>query len=664
MNLGVRKKIIFLTTLSVVVLGFFSFTQSALADTDIYEVGEALKITGIRLDIFAITAGLGTFLAWLGGGLLDITIGLFLVDMVGTLKSLQLESLIQQLWEIIRDLFNLLFIFGLIYAGFKLILGIDDSGSKRTIGYIVVAALLINFSLYAVQLVVDVGNMVAGQIHKQMTTSVNISALDESVGSISDSFTSFVQINRLATEANQLTEEEGILNNPNTWYGAFLLGLLFLFFFTLLGFMFAAGAILIFTRFVMLVGFMIFSPLLLLGLIFPKMAGKTSSWPKLFLNQVMVGPLYLLMLYLSLRAFQQLAAMPDLTILNITIYMALISAFLWGSLMVAKRFGAIGADRAMSWGGSLTAGVTARGLQNTVGRWSQKYAESEKARDRAEKSWIGRRAFNITSSLGNKSFDARNIGGVGKKLGIGEGGKEGYKSRTEAIAKRERDFANKLGTVDDDDERVSALQLEVDATEQAMKTSRDDIKKKQEDITVLEARKKTETGAAKDATQADIDIKKSEITVLRTRLDEQKEEVEKQKENVQREKVRRQLGSEELAPLHMNRIKDAKKDLKQLLVDYADARTRKTTAEKANNSAAVATAVADLDRLRGEIANKKKEISDEEKGARKYMGGYAGTVESAGMIKMFFTGRNKEQNENAAKEIRDEYKKKIKNKDK
>lgn len=664
MNLGARKRTIFLTTLTAAILGFFSFVPQAFADTDIYAVGTALQITGIRLDIFAITAGLGTFLAWLGGGLLDITIALFLVDMVGTLKSLQLESLIFQLWEIIRDLFNLLFIFGLIYAGFKLILGIDDSGSKRTIGYIVVAALLINFSLYAVQVVIDVGNVVAGQIHKKMTTNVNISALDESVGSISDSFTSFVQIDRLATEANQLTEEEGILNNPNTWYGAFLLGLLFLFFFTLLGFMFAAGAILIFTRFVMLVGFMVFSPLLLLGLIFPKMAGKTSGWPKMFLNQVIVGPLYLFMLYLSLRAFQQLAAMPDLTILNITIYMSLISAFLWGSLMVAKRFGAVGADRAMSWGGSLTAGVTARGLQNTVGKWSQKYAESDKAKDRAEKSWLGRRAFNITSSLSNKSFDARNVGGVGKKLGIGEGLKDGYKSKTEAIAKKEKEFADKLGTVDNDDERVSALQLEVDATEQAMKTGREDIKKKQEDITVLEARKKTETGAAKAATQADIDLKKSEITVLRTKLEEHKEEVEKQKENVQREKLRRQLGDEKRAPLHMNRIGDAKKDLKQLLVNYADERAKKVAAEKAGNTTALAAAEGEMSRLTGEIAAKKKEIANEEKDARKYMGGYARTVESAGIIKRFFTGRNKEQNENAAKEIRDEYKKKIKNKDK
>lgn len=350
---------------------FLAFAPKVLA-VDTASIAASLGITGVSVTIFQITAGLGTFIAWLGGGLLDIAIGLFLVDMVGTLDWLQFQSLILSLWEIIRDLFNLLFIFGLIYAGFKLILGIDDSGSKRTIGYIVIAALLINFSLYAVQVTVDVGNVIAGRIYKQITTDAAIGALgDSEIGSVSDNFTRFVQIERLANEANELTKIENIEGNVNTWWGAFLLGLVFLFFFTLLGFMFAAGAILLFGRFVMLIGFMVFSPILLLGLIFPKLAGATSSWPKMFLNQVIVGPLYLFMLYLSLRAVQNLPNLPQLTIINITLYVGLVSAFLWGSLMISKKFGAVGADRALAWGGnmgrSIRGGVTGFAGRNTVG---------------------------------------------------------------------------------------------------------------------------------------------------------------------------------------------------------------------------------------------------------------------------------------------------------
>ena len=60
----------------------------------------------------------------------------------------------------------------------------------------------------------------------------------------------------------------------------------------------------------------------------------------------------------------------------------------------------------------------------------------------------------------------------------------------------------------------------------------------------------------------------------------------------------------------------------------------------------------------------KKKIADLEKKANLAAGGYASVVANEGLIKSLFSGRNRTQNEDAAKKIREEIQKKIKGKDK
>ena len=67
-------------------------------------------------------------------------------------------------WVTVRDIFNLGFIFGLIWIGFKMILNSDDSGTRRWLVYLIMAALLVNFSLFITKFVVDVANITAAQI--------------------------------------------------------------------------------------------------------------------------------------------------------------------------------------------------------------------------------------------------------------------------------------------------------------------------------------------------------------------------------------------------------------------------------------------------------------------------------------------------------------------
>ena len=610
-------------------------------------IGERLNFTGYRLDIFNVLSSLGALVAWLGGSLLDATIGVFTVGMYETSEYFQLDVTIQTMWGIIRDIFNLLFIFGLIFAGFKLILGKDDSGSKQMIGSIIVAALLINFSLYAAQLVVDFSNVVAYQINELIQPPETTVVLGGwSVPNISTSFTQLTNLDQLGNQSDEMADVAGL--GVDTLGAAVILGLLFTVFYSVLGFVFAAGAFVLFSRFITLIFLMIFSPVMFLGFIFPNFRSYSSQWGTLLISQALVGPAFLFMLYLSLQALSGLASIPpsQFTIVNLTIYLLIVVAFLWGSLLVSKKMGALGASQTVSFGknignrvrggvtrfaGGATAGLTARGLRASVGRGAQSIAENDKTKDWAANSWLGRRALNVTRKLGDSSFDARKVGGVGKNLGLGEGLKEGYATKTKNIVDREKKYAESLGSVGDDDKRVSNLQIDIEASEQMIKQKKEEIKRDQE-------RKKNATNdEERNRIQAEIDLKKSEIG-------DDEENLQKRKEALQAEKYRRQLGT--IPKTTTDNLK-AKRDLiKSKLVAYEQAETD------------------DKGSLREEIANLKKELAEEEKKASKEAGGYATTVESYGPVKNWFISRNKDQNAEAGKEIRKAYKDKVKSKDK
>ncbi len=657
------------------------FTQGALISGAAYEIVPTTCPDGVAagtlvanknlsestwvLWIYQALSGIGAFIAWLGGSLLDVSISIFTVGMAETSESFGFTTTIVALWGIIRDLFNILFIFGLIFAGFQLILGTNEAGSKKLIGSIVIAALLINFSLYATQVVVDFSNVAAYQIHQAILPPEGerpAKVLGYDITNISSNFVNMANLERLSSNSQQIAGEAKI---PGGLAGSLILGILMMAFYGLLGFVFAAGAFILFSRFIALLFLMIFSPILFLGWIMPGMKGMSSKWTKYLFNQALVGPAFLFMLYIALRAMQGMGELTNPTIMGMMVYILIVAAFVMAALKAAQSLSSWGGLQAYNIGSALerrfrvaaggaTAGLAARGLRNTAGRLANWGSENKTLLDassgRGLTGWASRRALSATDKLKDASFDARKVAGVGKTLGIGEGLNGGYKTKTEEIAKQEKAFADRLGTVDDDDKRVSELQLEVEAHEQAMEAKKKQMKEWQDQITQFEIDKKNLTGKKKADKQAEIDINKAKITATRTEVDKHKEDVEKAKENVQKEKSRRQIGVVPQATA--TALKKKRDDVKDKLAKYA-AMPDGTAAEKAAKNAE-----------REDITKLKKELAEAEKTANEEAGGYAYTVESQGLITRLFTGNYKAANDNAAKEIRDEYKKKSKGKDK
>ncbi len=616
--------------------------------------------------IYVSLTTIGGFFLWIGGSLLDISLSLFVFNMPGLVSTLQLDDVIQYVWEFIRDLFNLLFIFGIIFIGFRIILQIDEGKAKRTLGSLLIAALLINFSLYAAQIVIDFGNITAAEIRNVLVldddAGITATVMGMPVYGIHDRFLAATDIESISSRSLAISNyisnsDEDQQSGGYNWGDAFGIGIAICLMFIIMGFTFAAGALLMFSRFIYLIFLMMFSPIMFLGWVLPNFKNLSSSWWKRLINQTIMGPAYLFMLLVSLRALETLMAnraQGDMDTFGFIVSSFFVAAFAWAALYVARKFGDTGANLAINVANNVNpAGLAAGGLRGTVGRWSQNYADSDKGRDRASgggvSGWAGRRALNVTTKLGDSSFDARNINrSTSTKMGLGEGVKGGYATTTKQVLDKEVNYAKNLGEVSGSDPVIARLQTEVDAVDQAIKDNKRLIQDKRKSLS-----------ESKD--EGERQVIRAQIESFRAKGEELEDEKSKQTEALSAERFRRQTGSKTNIASGTNKeIDDKKKELKNKMSAFAELQLERASArDDAQKQSEIESKMSDLQK---EIAETKKDLANAEKKADKEAGGYATTVENKNVISNLFTGRDKSQNDNAATEIRNEYKKKIKGK--
>jgi hypothetical protein len=603
---------------------------------------------------------------------------MFVFNLPATAEAFRLMEVVGYVWAFVRDLFNLLFIFGLTWIGFRFILGVDVNGAKRNLGTILIAALLINFSLYATQLIIDVGNVAAAEIGDLFTPadgSPTQNVLGIEIIDVSSSFIATTDISSIGSHTLALNSYMATGEETDTGSGRELgvadalgMGLTIAILLILIGFVFAAGAFLMFARFFYLIFLMMFSPIMFLGFVLPKMQNISKNWWEKLINQTVVGPAYLFMLLVALRALDTLMQSREgdqMDTWGFIMSSLLVAAFVWASLMVAKKFGAVGSATAMNMGmgignsirgyagraaGGATFGAAAGLLRGQIGGRAHRYADSDIAKDRAANSFLGRKALNITRKLGDTSFDARQVGGVGKKFGLGEGSKGGYKTVTEAIAKREKTYADSLDKVSDEDPVVASLQAEVDANDQAIKDANKTLQEKRKEL------------SKEGITEPDRQIIRAQIETIKANIDDLEEEKGSSTEKLKAETYRRQTGSQTKITSGTQQEIKAQKDtlkehVKELASLQASIRNTKDEAEKSRLES-------DKNSVQKYIAETKKALAEAEKIAQKEAGGYATTLEQRGFIKNLLIGRDKSQSENAGKEIRKTYKDKVKSKDK
>lgn len=406
------------------------------------------------------------FLVYLTGSALDISIDKFIVQFGGLFRTSGLGAAVNNLWTVVRDIFNLFFIFGLIYAGFRLIIFSDEGGVKKTIANLVIAALLINFSLFITKTIIDFSNIISVQVAQVLYSSA------PSDRSISGAFLQNMGATGLFAPNGTGTARAAGAQAPGWIY---IFSAMFLL--IVAAFAFAAGAVLICIRFVMLNYYMVISPVMFLDKIVPKFSSYTSNFWSDFLKNAFFAPAFLLMLYFSLYilgsmySFLTVAggggarpslydafATPEGSVSGITtvIMFLLAAGFLIASVIIAQKMGAVGSKMALSIGndlrnrgqkmiGGATFGAAARLGQRTIGRHANKLADSDWMKDKAARSSLGALAFRASKAIGDKSFDGRHILKSAGVKELGDGMKGGYASRMKEQAKADKEFADSLG---------------------------------------------------------------------------------------------------------------------------------------------------------------------------------------------------------------------------
>lgn len=343
------------------------------------------------------------------GKAFDYAISEFIVGF-GRLYITGTGETIDALWGTVRDIFNLTFIFGLVYIGFKMILDSSDSNARKMLVSLIGAALLVNFSLFITKFVIDFSNIAATQIYNAFESSGQLS--------ITNGFMTMMGINSL-------------IGVPYTAGGSFAYVIGMLIIFAVLAYVFLAGAIMIIIRFVVLNIYMVFSPFMFLGWVFPALQSYSRDYWSGFLRQAFFAPAFIFMLYLSYRVASTFPVQRDLGHMfnpngsslseaAATIpFFAMVIVFLCASMIVAKKMGAHGSTMAISVGNKIRGNAQSFVGRNSIGRLAGGFGDMN---DSLEGSRTGRnfkRALSV-ASLG--TFDERtrrNLAKAGKDAKFG-----------------------------------------------------------------------------------------------------------------------------------------------------------------------------------------------------------------------------------------------------
>lgn len=109
--------------------------------------------------------------AWL----LAQTAYFFNVMMSVTLNSdLFKHNFVFDAWAVVRDLSNIFFILILLYIAIQLILNVVGHGTKQMIGKVVIIALLINFSMFFTQIIIDSSNIIALVFYNKLDVNTTV----------------------------------------------------------------------------------------------------------------------------------------------------------------------------------------------------------------------------------------------------------------------------------------------------------------------------------------------------------------------------------------------------------------------------------------------------------------------------------------------------------
>ncbi len=399
-------------------------------------------VTWIIKNVFLEIAG---FLLWAAANVFNYSIQIGILNF-----SKWAPDTLYPIWIIIRQILSLLIVFVGLYLGFLYILGRDPEKFEKYIPWVVIFALFVNFSYPLARTAVDISNIVSLKIYASAVgndalTASATSMTNSAGGKIMDS----LKLQGLVASTVDISGSTGSLVKDTKSIPGSLLVVAFVLY-TAYVFLMATGIMIM--RTVSLVFIIVASPFLLIDSVLPMLGEKAKELRKIFFEQLAVGPVFMIMLALTLKFLDVFAAasmaMGGANIgaiaefFNLTMMLIMLHIMLKVTKSIAGEIGNYGTN-AMGKVGGFGLGVATGGAgllaRGTMGAAASRMRDS-KWMERNQDTFIGKRAYDLTNSVAKSTFDLRNSTVVAGKMnkigmGMGMGSKLGYDQAVEAKRK-------------------------------------------------------------------------------------------------------------------------------------------------------------------------------------------------------------------------------------
>ena len=408
---------------------------------------------------------IASLFAWLLGVAiitLDYTVYYTVVTMGDLVHKL---SAVGVAWRILRDIGNIVLIFGFLAIGISIILNTEKLGyGQKMLPMLIIAAISLNFSLFISEAVIDTGNLFATEFYAQINggtlpTPATLANLTVSNEGISNKIMDQLGLQRIYGAA---VSDVRVLQFNGSW----LIGFMSIFLFLVTAFVMFSLAFILIARFVILIFLIIVAPIGFAGLAVPKLEGVAHQWWSYLFEQTITAPILLLMLYIALAVITDAQFLTGFGVKgsdawsgfietgNLTGFAGILLSFLvamgllLGVTILAKKLSAFGGAWAMKMGGKLSFGATAWAGRSSGGWLANKGANF------ARRTWIGRVPLAGTGlvrgldRVATSSFDIRSTSGL-KNLpfgGIdaGTAQKGGYKAELKSRIESRTKYAGEL----------------------------------------------------------------------------------------------------------------------------------------------------------------------------------------------------------------------------
>ncbi len=430
-------------------------------------------------------------------------------------------TIIDSVWATFRDVSNLIFIFGILLIAGSLILQLEQYGSKKLLGMIVVMALFVNFSLFITKFTIDVSNIIALQFNNAIVVKGgggNAVAMQEGpLGTVkmgvANVFAGSLKLQGFWKDISSSTASDA------GFFQLFATLILSVIFILTAVFVFTAAAVMLILRLIVLIFLMILSPLAFAAMALPMTQGLGKQWWEALFKNAFYAPVFMMLLWFTaqLAANEKFRGLfggdanfgafatavgesgSEQTV-GIVFYFLVIILSLVACIVIASKLSTFGASFSMKVGGlaafalpafigrrTIGMGFNALGKGEAVRNWARgKNAQGEDIEkgkgglDTLALKTLARGVLRTSKAVGKSSFDARSaygmegvkdtLGGFGVTLGT-ESGKGGYAAIEKQRKEREKEYEKYTGATPAEKEKAARKEVNFEEIKAVQKTS-------------------------------------------------------------------------------------------------------------------------------------------------------------------------------------------------